>query len=70
MKDWVRLIIGGMFILLVCISTVHMNRKMNDVSGLREQITRLETELGKKEQQLRIYDAYFEQYSKDSHQGW
>ena len=51
MKDWVRLIIGGMFILLVCISTVHMNRKMNDVSGLREQITRLETELGKKEQQ-------------------
>ena len=69
MKDWVRLIIGGVFILLICISTVYMNGKMNDVSGLRDQITRLETELGKKEQQLRIYDAYFEQYSKDSHQG-
>ena len=69
MKDWVGLIIGGMFILLVCVSTVYMNGKMNDVSGLKDQITRLETELNKKEQQLGIYDVYFEKYSKDSHQG-
>ena len=69
MKDWVGLIIGGMFILLVCVSTVYMNGKMNDVSGLKDQIIRLETELNKKEQQLRIYDVYFEKYSKDSHQG-
>lgn len=69
MKDWLGLIIGGVFILLVCVSTVHMNGKMNNVDNLKAEIERLETELGKKEQQLRIYDVYFEQYSKDSHQG-
>lgn len=69
MRDFIGLIIGGLFILLVCVSSITMNNKFNNVDALKAEISRLETELSNKEEQLKIYDVYFEQYSKDSHQG-
>ena len=69
MRDFIGLIIGGLFILLVYVSSITMNNKFNNVDNLKAEISRLETELSNKEEQLKIYDVYFEQYSKDSHQG-
>ena len=69
MRDFIGLIIGGLFVLLVYVSSITMNNKFNNVDNLKAEISRLETELSNKEEQLKIYDVYFEQYSKDSHQG-
>ncbi len=69
MRDFIGLIIGGLFILLVCVSSITMNNNFNDIDNLKAEISRLETELSNKEEQLKIYDVYFEKYSNDSHQG-